>query len=174
MPNRVFHLIPSHDINHKKTASSLFNPSTERRQILFMKTAYLIYVMAILGSAACSSDDADQTIAPEPLELDGNQESDLGKLTALKEEITALAESVSCSGSDGWNITPMGSKACGGPQFYLAYHNSIDVNAFLRQVEIYKLTEEAFNGKWGIVSTCDLAPTPRSVECSNGSPVLVY
>ena len=67
-----------------------------------------------------------------------------------------------------------GSKACGGPQGYLAYSRSIDVQNFLDQVAVYTQSEEVFNMKWEVVSTCELAEPPTGVVCEDEKPVFVY
>ena len=57
-------------------------------------------------------------------------------LAELEKEIIMLSESVSCTSSNEWKFTPMGSKACGGPIRYIAYHQSID-RKFLALVESF-------------------------------------
>lgn len=102
------------------------------------------------------------------------QEKDHLELIHLYEEIQAIATIVICTNGDDWLLTPYGSKACGGPQGFLAYHKSIDVPKFLKKIEVYNKLEDEFNKKWGIISTCDLPAKPIKVECSNGAPMLKY
>lgn len=102
------------------------------------------------------------------------QEKDHQDLMDLFNEISELANSVSCTDASDWTFTAYGSKACGGPQGYIAYSNQIDTEAFLEKVEAYRIAENAYNIKWSISSTCDIAKQPTSVECQNGHPVLNY
>lgn len=103
-----------------------------------------------------------------------DQSKDYEKLMNLYVELNNLANSKDCVDANDWSITPYGSKACGGPQGYLAYPNSIDVNSFLDKVNQYNQEENDYNIKWGIVSTCDVIAQPKDVQCQNGKPVLIY
>jgi hypothetical protein len=103
-----------------------------------------------------------------------DQEKDHEELMNLFDEIYTLATSVNCENADDWLITPYGSKACGGPQGYMAYPNTIDVNLFLEKVSNYSQKEHEYNIKWSIVSTCDVVAQPNEVKCENNVPVLMY
>ncbi len=103
-----------------------------------------------------------------------DQEKDHRVLMDLFDEITKMAESVSCTKASDWAFTPYGSKACGGPRGYLAYSTSIDTNVFLEKIETYKNLEHAYNAKWDVVSTCEVPLEPKGLECQNGYPVLKY
>lgn len=89
-------------------------------------------------------------------------------------EIETIAESVSCSEVSVWEITPIGSKACGGPTGYIAYSYSINEVNFLNLVSNYTQEQNQFNLKWGIISDCSVPPMPIGVECSNNQPVFIY
>jgi len=102
------------------------------------------------------------------------QEEDRQELLTLFDDIYELSTSVSCTDASDWTYTAYGSKACGGPQGYIAYSNEIDTEAFLQKITIYTDLEEAYNVKWGIGSTCDLPQQPTGVKCENGNPVLKY
>ena len=102
------------------------------------------------------------------------QEEDHRKLMALFNEIYEQSN-VSCTNNaSDWTFTAYGSKACGGPQGYIAYSTQIDTVAFLQKIEEYTNLEKAYNIKWGIVSTCDLPKQPKGVACENGYPILKY
>lgn len=103
-----------------------------------------------------------------------DQEKEHQALMDLYNEIYDLSYSVSCTDANNWDFTAYGSKACGGPQGYIAYPKTIDVEAFLQKVANYTEAENAFNIKWGIVSTCDIPQQPSGVTCENGYPVLQY
>ncbi|MEO9570967.1 MAG: hypothetical protein ABJH82_10225 [Polaribacter sp.] len=102
------------------------------------------------------------------------QEIDHRNLMDLFDEIQNLSYSVSCTDSSEWLFTAYGAKACGGPQGYIAYSNQIDTVTFLKKVATYSEAEKDFNYKYGIISTCDIANAPKSVECQNGYPTLKY
>lgn len=98
-------------------------------------------------------------------------EEDFAALQQMLADIEAIAESEPCVNSADWAFTAIGSKACGGPQFYIAYSNNIDVPSFLNSVAAYTQAEQEYNIKWGIISTCDLALMPNGISCVNGEPV---
>ncbi len=103
-----------------------------------------------------------------------SQEKEHQILTTLFTEIETLANSVSCTDASMWNYTTYGSKACGGPQGYIAYSNKINHVAFLKKIQDYTELEDVYNKKWDIISTCDLPSQPIEIVCENGRPVLKY
>ena len=102
-----------------------------------------------------------------------NQENDYRDLMSLFDGLYELISSYSCNNASDWDFTAYGSKACGGPQGYIAYPKEIEA-AFLQKVKAYTEAERAYNLKWEIISTCDVTREPIGVECLNGYPVLKY
>lgn len=103
-----------------------------------------------------------------------DQEKDYLELMNLFTEIEVVANSVNCDNANDWSYIAYGSKACGGPQGYMAYSNKINVQEFLEKVELYTNKEKEYNEKWEINSTCDVPLTPRYITCENGKAVLKY
>ncbi|CAL2091023.1 conserved exported protein of unknown function [Tenacibaculum sp. 190524A02b] len=103
-----------------------------------------------------------------------DREKEHQALLQLFDEIKALATSKTCEDDNDWTFTAYGSKACGGPQGYIAYSKKINVPEFLQKVTVYTQAEAAFNKKWGVVSTCDIIAQPTGVTCENGKAVLKY
>lgn len=101
-----------------------------------------------------------------------NQQFDMEQIVALGNEIIALSESVTCANSSEWKFTPMGSKPCGGPIKYIAYHISVEPD-FLKLVDQYTFQQQQYNLRNGVVSDCSLVLAPRSVICEGGKPFLV-
>ncbi|HLR00615.1 MAG TPA: hypothetical protein VK102_09575 [Sphingobacterium sp.] len=120
-------------------------------------------VMPLLFFMACSED-----------EVPDGQEADRKHLENLKTKIENKVQDVECEDAEGWDYTALGSKACGGPQEYIAYPLSIDTEEFLSLVEEYTNAEAEYNSKYGITSDCSETPVPTGVQCENGEPVLVY
>jgi hypothetical protein len=102
------------------------------------------------------------------------QETDHRELMALFDEIQNLAYTVSCDDAANWTFTAYGSKACGGPQGYIAYSSKINTVEFLKKIEFYTTAEKEFNIKWGIVSDCSIVNQPKEVVCNNGYSTLIY
>jgi len=128
-----------------------------------LKNTLLLFVLCALFSG-CSIDD---DIAPR------SQEEDLELLQELFAEIIVMADEP-CTDEVLWDFVAYGSKACGGPQGYIAYPTTIDVETFLLLVENYTTEEAIYNSNHGVVSTCDVPIAPIAVICEEGVAVLVY
>jgi len=101
-------------------------------------------------------------------------DDDRKELEKLFIEIETLVESVSCTNAADWRFVAYGAKACGGPQGYIAYPNTIDTVNFLLKVTNYTAVENELNIKWGVFSTCDTPALPTAVECVNGVATFIY
>ncbi|WP_299675448.1 hypothetical protein [uncultured Dokdonia sp.] len=128
-----------------------------------LKNTLLLFVCILFSGCSLPDDD----VGPE------NQEEDLELLQELFAEITVIADQ-SCTDETLWEFVPYGSKACGGPQGYIAYPTTIDVETFLLLVENYTTEESIYNATYGIGSTCDVTAEPIAVICEDGAAVLVY
>lgn len=122
-----------------------------------MKNTLWIFLFLLTASFSCEDTE--------------NIMTDQG-LVELEREIIALSESIACTNSAEWKFTPMGSKACGGPVRYIAYHQSVE-REFLVLVDRFTVEQQAFNLKNNIVSDCMLVVAPRAVTCEAGKPVFV-
>jgi hypothetical protein len=95
------------------------------------------------------------------------------ELIIAQAEIIRLAESVPCTNASEWKFTQMGSKACGGPARYIAYHQSVE-RELLDLVENFTSLQKAYNEQNDVVSDCMLVGPPRTVQCEANKAVLVY
>jgi hypothetical protein len=119
----------------------------------------LLWIFLFLLTVSFSCEDSENIMT--------NQD-----LIELEREIIALSESVTCTNSAEWKFTPMGSKACGGPIRYIAFHQSVE-KEFLALVDRFTVEQQAFNQRNNVVSDCMLIAAPRTVTCEGGKPVLV-
>lgn len=119
---------------------------------------YLILTFGFLSSCGIFDEDS--------------RKFQLDEIEELKSEILALSESVPCTNSTEWKFTPMGSKACGGPTHYIAYHQSVEAD-FLELVSQYTTLQAEYNKKNNVVSDCLLIASPKSVSCEGGKAILV-
>ena len=101
-------------------------------------------------------------------------ESDRLKLSELKTEIDVLVDASVCGDAYSCAFFAYGSKACGGPQGYLVYTNSIDVENLKVLVENYNEAEAYFNKKWGIISNCMMPSPPTNIICENNKCTAVF
>ena len=128
-----------------------------------MRTLFYLFISLLIGVSSCSKNNLDDQRAQDELEL-SNQ---------LK-EIKDLANSVTCTDSEDWEFIAYGSKACGGPQGYIAYSMQIDVDKFKQMVSDYTQAEKDFNINYQITSDCKAEISPNGVVCKDGKPVLIY
>ena len=102
------------------------------------------------------------------------REKEHRSLMILFDEIQNLVYAITCNDTLNWTFTAYGTKACGGPQGYIAYATHMDTVAFLKKIELYTEAEKEFNITWGIISDCGISTQTISVACSNGHPMLTY
>lgn len=102
------------------------------------------------------------------------QEKEHRNLMTLFTEIQNLVYAISCTDAANWTFTAYGSKACEGPQGYIAYSKNMNTVDFLDKITGYTEAEKEFNIKWGITSDCSLISEPIAIECKNGYPNLIY
>jgi len=112
--------------------------------------------------SGCNSDETEPT-----------QNDDFQNLALQLNSIFLIAQSAPCDDPDEWSWTDYGSKPCGGPQGYVAYHNSVDTNILFGLIESHRRAEEAYNEKWDISSDCEAVPEPTGVICVGERPQLV-
>ena len=102
------------------------------------------------------------------------QQLDQKEITDLEHEIMALVNSSVCTNETECAFIAFGSKACGGPNSYLVYSNSIDTDLLIRKVTLYNQMQHDYNIEYGIISTCDVPPQPTSVICENNKCKALY
>ncbi|MGB0836956.1 MAG: hypothetical protein ACPGRE_02575 [Flavobacteriaceae bacterium] len=103
-----------------------------------------------------------------------NQEAEQNALDQQYQKILAFVKNHPTTETTVCKSIALGSKACGGPQIYLAYPASIDQVQLEKLVTNYTEQESAFNKKWGITSDCSFVVAPSQVILENGSCKTVY
>ena len=124
-----------------------------------MKRIAVFLISLVVASCDLSSNE------PLPITLE--------QILNYQTEIIELSESIPCTNASEWKFTPMGSKACGGPTRYIAYHQSIE-KRFLDLVQSFTAIQKAYNEKNNVVSDCMLVGLPKSIQCEGNKAVLVY
>jgi hypothetical protein len=129
-----------------------------------MKNIKFLFIAFSIFFVNCNNDD------------DSSQETENQNLTKMYTEIisASMVNTTPCANPTEWSFTAIGSKACGGSSGYIPYSLKINITEFLKKVENYTKAEDAYNKKWGIISTCDIILPPTRVDCVNGKPTLMY
>ena len=87
----------------------------------------------------------------------------------LEQEAMAIAKTEGCTLADQCRTAPVGSRACGGPRYYLAYCRlTTDSAALFAKLDEVKKAEEEYNRRNQIGSTCEFR-LPPAVEVTGGA-----
>ena len=129
-----------------------------------MKTGVFILAAAAIFTA-CSSQTSS---TPPP---DGSrdqfpggtteQKADWAKIVRLEDEAKAMVHTDGCASEGDCKTASVGSRACGGPRYYLVYcSRTTDVAALTRKLDEVAAAERAFNIKYQLASTCEFRTPP--------------
>ena len=100
-----------------------------------------------------------------------DENKDLARLAALKEEALLLIGEANCSEIGECRSLPLGAKPCGGPWEYLIYSTvKSDTLKIRDKVDEYNAWNEVLNKRYGYISDCVIAEEPQLV-CLNGKCV---
>lgn len=102
-----------------------------------------------------------------------SRKRDEAAMNQLRKEIENLIAETICTNPEDWRISPLGSKPCGGPAFFLAYPIKIE-DEILPKITEYNRRSSDYNLKYGIISDCAVTPAPSDVVCESGKAKLVY
>jgi hypothetical protein len=98
----------------------------------------------------------------------GTQQGDWDAILKLEAEAKAIAKTSGCATSE-CRAAPVGSRACGGPRYYLPYCSKTTDSAVLfKKLDEVAKAEQAFNARYKIASTCEFR-MPPVVESVGGS-----
>lgn len=108
----------------------------------------------------------DDEIPPPGGAQTGTQEGDWAAILRLESEAKAVARTSGCSSVTGCRTAPVGSRACGGPRYYIPYcAASTDSAALFRKLAEVASAEREFNRKYQIGSTCEYRmPAPLTIS----------
>ena len=99
----------------------------------------------------------------------GDQKTDWGQIVALEDQAKALVKAEGCGSAEQCRTAPVGSKACGGPRYYLVYcSQTTDSAALFQKLDAVARAERAYNKRYNIASTCEFR-MPPAVALSGGS-----
>ncbi len=90
----------------------------------------------------------------------------------LPAQMRALVGTAACTDSAQCKTVPLGARACGGPEGYLAYSTSVTQAAPLQALaERYAQQQREANARSGMASTCQFIADPGA-QCRAGACVL--
>lgn len=119
-------------------------------------------ILLLLGCVSCA-----QGGAPVQGGAEGQGRRPAAKAGALA-EIQERIGSAACTDSSQCHSLPVGARACGGPEYYLAWSSANADGGRLRALaERYKAERQAANAADGRMSDCRYAMDPGAV-CTAG------
>jgi len=140
---------------------------------MLKKVCWIIFVCGI--TAACAKapgagTDPGGNPSPGSNVAAGTREGDSDAIAKLENETKAIAKITGCTSSE-CRSAPVGSKACGGPRYYIPYcAKTTDSVALYAKLAEVATAEKAYNTKYRIVSTCEFR-MPPAVDAVGGSCV---
>lgn len=127
-----------------------------------------LHVLITLALVACTPPPPAENEGTMPSSPPANT-SDWASILRLEAEAKALVRTDGCSTSGGCRTAPVGSRACGGPRYYITYcATTTDSAALFRKLDQVAAAERAYNAKTGVISTCEFREPP-DVESVGGS-----
>lgn len=91
----------------------------------------------------------------------GDQKADWAQIVALEDQAKALVKAEGCGSAAQCRTAPVGSKACGGPRYYLVYcSQTTDSAALFRKLDAVAAAEREYNTRYNVASTCEFRMPP--------------
>ena len=127
-----------------------------------------LLLLLMLGCTACTSQAQDPgRTNPPPTPPASSTAPAPGQDTLAR--LRAAVGTAACTDSGQCRTLPVGARACGGPEGYLAYSTAGGKEATLRALaEQHPQEARAANAKSGMISTCRFMPDPGAV-CTAGT-----
>jgi hypothetical protein len=123
-----------------------------------------LFVIAMV-LAACSPQTPGAPSGPsggDKIVLTGDQKTDWAQIIALENQAKELVQTDGCSSDFDCRTAPVGSRACGGPRYYLVYcSRTTDSAALFRKLDAVAAAEREFNSRYQLVSTCEFRLPPK-------------
>jgi hypothetical protein len=130
-------------------------------------------LILLLACTACSA--AGPTGTPAPAAKAPVAAAAPPASSDLPGQMRALVGTAACTESAQCKTVPLGARACGGPESYLAYSTATTPAAPLQALaERYAQQRRAEQAASGMMSTCQFMPDPgaqcRAGSCQLGGP----
>jgi len=99
----------------------------------------------------------------------GDQKADWTQIVALEDQAKAVVKTDGCGSAAECRTAAVGSRACGGPRYYLVYcAKTTDSAALAQKLDAVAAAEREYNLHYKVVSTCEFR-MPPIVALSGGS-----
>jgi hypothetical protein len=130
---------------------------------MMIRSLSMIFAVSLV--AACSQGTSGGVpVGPggDKIVFTGDQKADWEQIVALENQAKAIAKADGCKSASQCRTAPVGSRACGGPRYYIVYcAQSTDSAAFFRKLEAVAAAENEYNQRYNLVSTCEFRMPPN-------------
>ena len=131
---------------------------------MLIRSVSMTFVVALVVAACSQSTPGGVPVGPggEKIVFTGDQKTDWGQIVALEDQAKAIAKASGCSSVGQCRAAPVGSRACGGPRYYIVYcAQSTDSAALFRKLDAVAAAEREYNQRYNMVSTCEFRMPPN-------------
>ena len=143
-----------------------------QNRMIWTGAALLSGMIACTQRAVTPADSGAGTNPPDAnAGVPASQQSDWTAIEKIEAEAKTIAKTGGCTASGDCRSAPVGSRACGGPRYYLPYcAKTTDSVALFRKLDEVAKAEQAYNKKYNLASTCEFR-MPPTVNAVGGSCV---
>lgn len=130
-----------------------------------------LFAISLVVAACSQSTPGAVPVGPggDKIVFTGDQKADWGQIVALENQAKALVKAEGCSSVAQCRTAPVGSRACGGPRYYLVYcAQTTDSAALFRKLDAVAAVEREYNTRYKLMSTCEFR-MPPTIALSGGS-----
>ncbi len=131
---------------------------------MLTRTVSALFAISLLAIACSQSTPGAAPGGPggDRIILTGDQKADWEQVVALENQAKALLKADGCSSTGECRTAPVGSRACGGPRYYLVYcSRTTDSAALFRKLDAVAEAERDYNTRYNIASTCEFRMPPN-------------
>lgn len=131
---------------------------------MLIRSVSMIFAVSLVAAACSQSTPGGVPVGPggEQIVLTGDQKADWEQIVAIEDQAKAMLKISGCSSAAQCRTAPVGSRACGGPRYYLVYcAQTTDSAALFRKLEAVAAAEREYNQRYKLVSTCEFRMPPN-------------
>ena len=132
-------------------------------------SALFLTSLALIACSQGSSNVMPAGPNGDKIVFTGDQKADWAQIVALEDQAKARVKADGCSSPGECRTAAVGSRACGGPRYYLVYcSKTTDSTALFQKLDAVANAERAYNEHYQVASTCEFR-MPPTVALSGGS-----
>jgi hypothetical protein len=133
-----------------------------------IRSALLAACMTLVAACASNTVPNDTDTGATPPANTGqapgtatSQQADWAAIEKLEGEAKSIAKTSGCQASSECRTAGVGSRACGGPRYYIPYcAKATDSAALASKLDEVAKAEQAYNTKYQLASTCEMRLPP--------------